>query len=80
MPQNGLKCGRNGSKIHFLRDILEAKLGDNGNQPSGQQNIISIDVIIGVEMHIDQYLTSYKHQKRTEMAKIPENPNFGPFS
>ena len=66
-------------KIHFLRDILEAKLGDNGNQPSGQQNIISIDVIIGVEMHIDQYFTSYKHQKRSEVAKIPKKPPFWPI-
>ena len=61
-------------KIHFLRDILEAKLGDNGEMPSAQQNIISIDVIIGVEMHIDQYFTCYNHQKRSEMAKIPKNP------
>ena len=66
-------------KICFLRDILEAKLGDNGNKPSGQQNIISIDVIIGVEMHIDQYFTSYNHQKRSEVAKIPKKPPFWPI-
>ena len=66
-------------KICFLRDIFEAKLGDNSNKPSSQQNIISIDDIIGVEMHIDQYFTSYNHQNRPEMAKIPKNPHFGPF-
>ena len=60
-------------------DIFEAKIGDNSNKPSSQQNIITIDVIIGVEMHIDQYFTSHNHQKRPEMAKIPKNPHFGPF-
>ena len=58
---------------------MEAKLGDNCYKPSGQQDFISIDVIIGVEMYTDQYFTSYKHQKRSEMAKIPKNPQFWPI-
>ena len=66
-------------KIRLSRDILEAKLGDNGNKPSSQQNIISVDVIIGVEMHIDQYFTSYKHPKRSDMAQIPKKPPFWPI-
>ena len=66
-------------KIRFLMDIFEAKIGDNSNKPSSQQNIISIDLTIGVKMHINQYFTSNNHQKRSEMAKIPKNPHFGPF-
>ena len=66
-------------KIRLSRNILEAKWGETSYKPSEQQHIISIDVIIGVEMHIDQYFTSYNHQKRSEMAKILKKPHFGPF-
>ena len=59
-------------------DNFEAKIGDNSNKPSSQQNIISIDLTIGLKMHIDQYFTSYNHQKRSEMAKPQKIPHFGP--
>ena len=82
MPQNELnwlKIRPKMLKICFLRDIFETKLGANSNKPSSQQNIITIDVIIGVEMHIEQYFTSYNHEKRSEMAKLPKKPPFWPI-
>ena len=61
-------------KIHFSRDILEAKFGEQGYNPLVQQHIISIDVIIEIESHIDQNFTSYDNLKcyfELKKAKIP---------
>ena len=71
-------------KIHFSRDILEAKFGEQGYNPLVQQHIISIDVIIEIESHIDQNFTSYDNLKcyfELKKAKIPPRmPIFTHFS
>ena len=74
MALNCLKMRPNWLKIHFSRDILEAKFGEQGYNPLVQQHIISTDVTIGIESHIDQNFTSYDNLKcyfELKKAKIP---------
>ena len=83
MALNYLKMRPNWIKFRFSRDILEAKFDQQGYNPLVQQHIISIDVIIEIESHIDQNFISYDNLKcYFELKKgknTPQNAHFGLF-